>query len=59
MREKEITQDELAKKIGISGTSLNLKLSGKREFKGNEMFAIAETLGVSDKIDVYFFANKL
>lgn len=39
--ENEITQAKLAKSVGITYQSLNEKLNGKREFKVNEIQAIA------------------
>lgn len=39
---------ELAKKIGISTSALQLKLKGEREFKLREMVEILAALGCSD-----------
>lgn len=39
-----LTQDQLAKKLGISGTSYNLKENGSRQFTVDELMLIAATL---------------
>lgn len=58
MREKSFTQDELAKSIGISSTSMNLSLKNKRQFKQKEMFAICCFLNIDlEDIDDYFFCH--
>ena len=58
MREKAVTQEEVAKAIGISATSLNNKLTGKVDFKNVETFAICELLGIDDPTP-YFFTVRL
>ena len=42
--EKGITQRELAQKLGISETAYRQKEKGKRAFKSDEMFIIADIL---------------
>lgn len=59
MREKGVTQAELAKKIGISESSLNLKLNDKTEFKQREISKICEILNIIGGVDLYFFTKKL
>ena len=39
MREKRITQTCLAKKVGISETSMNFSLNNKRDFKQEEILS--------------------
>lgn len=58
MREKGVTQAELAKKIGMAESTLNLKLSGKTDFKTDEIIAISDFLGTRDAIEKYFFCQK-
>ncbi len=43
LKERKITQTELAKLLNITGRGLNLKMLGKSEFKSGEMFKIRET----------------
>lgn len=43
-KEKGITQRELAQKLGISETAYRQKEKGKRAFKSDEMFIIADIL---------------
>jgi len=40
----EITQKRLAEMLGIDKSSLNMKLSGKKQFKEYEMYKICEIL---------------
>ena len=58
MRESGITQANLAKMIGISETSMNLRLKNKANFKQNEMLDICNVLHIPvEQVDVYFFAT--
>lgn len=58
LREKKLTQSELADKLGISETSLNLSLNNKRPFKQSEISRICDCLSIPyDRIDAYFFAR--
>lgn len=58
LREKKITQSELARKLGISETSLNLSLNNKRPFKQSEISGICDCLVIpAECIDSYFFAR--
>lgn len=60
LREKKITQSELAGRLGISDTSLNLSLNNKRPFKQSEISGICDCLAIPDEcIDTYFFARWL
>lgn len=56
LKEKKITQDQLAAKIGISPASMNLKLCNKSPFKQDEILAICDVLSIiSSEIPAYFF----
>ena len=60
IREKFGTQDEFAKKLGMSRTSLNLKLNNVSEFTQKEILRAASLLGISlSEIDEYFFTLKV
>lgn len=52
--EKGYTQDQLAKRIGISGNSLSRKILGKREFTLSEVIKICNTLEISDPSAIFF-----
>ena len=54
MAEKGISQERLAKAIGISKTALSMKLSGEREFRFKEMECIYKVLELED-VQSYFF----
>lgn len=56
MREKRVTQDALAAKIGISSTSMNLSLNNKRDFRQDEILSVCEVLDIPlSEIPYYFF----
>ena len=42
MKENNVTNRELANKIGISEKQMGLKLKGETDFKSSEMFKISE-----------------
>lgn len=56
--EAGLTQGELALKIGISSNSLSRKLTGKREFRLDEVCKICEALNI-DNPAPYFFATNI
>lgn len=58
IREKGFTQVDLAKAVGISSSSLNLKINNKRDFTLKETFAIAKILGIDD-CNPFFYVEKL
>ncbi len=70
MINRGVTQEALAKMIGVAKSSLNLKLLGKRYFTPPEMQAIAEALDLRAydrdmfgdlsfySLDKYFFTVK-
>lgn len=51
--EKEMTQQELAKQLGISTNAYNLKEIGKREFKMSEINLLLELLDCKYE-DIFF-----
>ena len=55
MAEVGITQNALAKSLGMSRSSLSLKMNGKREFTLAELRIIVEVLNIGDPRS-YFFA---
>lgn len=58
LKEKNLTQDQLAAKIGISPASVNLKLCNKSPFKQDEILAICDALDISySEISAYFFCH--
>lgn len=59
MKEKNITQNQLAREIGLCPTSLNRKLNGKRDFTISEINSIALYFNIFDDIQKYFFSEKL
>ena len=57
MRERGETQESLAKKVGISATSMNLSVNNKRDFRQDEMLKVCEELEIPpQEIGAYFFA---
>lgn len=60
MREKKVTQQELAKQIGNTTATLNLKLNNKAKFRQTEIIKICEVLGISEQdIVLYFFTQQV
>ena len=58
MREKNITQDVLAKRIGLQPPTLSQKLNNKAKFKQSEISKICEALTIeANEIGDYFFAH--
>lgn len=56
MRERGITQIELAKSLNISAQALNNKLNGRSVFTQREIFASCDALGIEPTdIPQYFF----
>lgn len=56
MKEKNITQENLADAIGISDVTLNKKLKNNSQFKQNEMVAILNILGlpITNIVTIFF-----
>ncbi len=58
IKEKGYTQKALAKAVGVSESSLNLKLQSKNTFRQDEIVRISNVLGISlAECDQYFFAH--
>ena len=58
MREKGFTQAKLAKALGISETSLNLRLKNKLNFRQDEIISASDILEIPrESLDAYFFAS--
>lgn len=53
------TQENVAKKIGISHQSLSDKINNKVQFKVNEVSALCEMLNIREEKDDIFFAKKV
>lgn len=51
--ESGYTQERLAKEIGISAQSLSRKITGKREFRLNEITAICHCLCIEDPAHIF------
>lgn len=60
MKEAGITQQQLAKSIGSTETTLSLKFNNKAKFKQAEISAICDVVGIKhDEIGEYFFTPKV
>lgn len=58
LKEKNITQDILAKKIGLQPPTLSQKLNNKAKFKQGEISRICDILDISaSEIGAYFFSH--
>lgn len=58
IRERGLTQEQVAEKLGISAGSLSFKLSGKTEFKRHEVEKLREILEIDpEEVWSYFFAK--
>ena len=56
IREKKLTQEEVAKEIGIAYSTFNLKINANAYFSQDEIYNIANLLEIpKDKIYDYFF----
>ena len=53
-----LTQDEIAKKIGISYQSLSDKVNNKVQFKIDEVSSLCEILSINEERDSIFFFKK-
>ena len=59
IKEKGLTQASLAKLVGLSESTFNLKLANKRAFKQEEIVKTCSALDVSlENIPLYFFCVK-
>lgn len=58
IKEKGFTQVSLAKKIGVSETTLNFSLGNKRPFKQDEILKLCAVLDIPlQSLDDYFFSH--
>lgn len=55
MREKGITQTELADKIGMTVQALNAKLNGRSSFTVNEVNKICRVLSIENPTPYFFW----
>ena len=57
--ENNLTNEDIAKKLGISKQSFSMKINNKREFKASEINKLSALLNLSNSCDVItiFFAN--
>lgn len=56
IREKRLTQEEVAREIGIAYSTFNLKINANAYFSQDEIYKIANLLEIpKDKIYDYFF----
>lgn len=56
--EHGFTQEEVAKRLGISAQSMNAKINNKREFKASEITIMIDLLKITD-ISAIFFNQKV
>lgn len=57
LKEKGLSQFQLAQNIGIAEATLNAKLNGKSYFRQNEIVKICESLDIpGSEVNAYFFA---
>ena len=60
IKERNLTEGDFAKRIGIGRTSLYKRLSNQQYFTQDEMLKSCEALGVEpSSIPLYFFAVKV
>lgn len=57
MTEKRMSQERMAKGLGITVQSLNAKLNGRSQFTLEEVVKIAEMLSLKDPVDIFFTPN--
>jgi len=59
MKECGITQEQLAKEIGMNKATLSAKLNNKFQFKGDEMDSICRVLDIpNEKLALIFLQHK-
>ena len=58
LAELGISQEALAKAIGISYVSMSNKINGNKEFTLKEVYAIAETLKLTDEEIIRIFIGE-
>ena len=59
MAQRGITQEQLADKIGINKSTLNVKMNGRYAFANDKILAICKVLDIpTDEISKYFFCTE-
>lgn len=53
IKEKGLTQGEVAQRIGISNNSFSRKLLGKREFRLSEIRSLCEVLCIDNAKEIF------
>lgn len=60
IKEKELTQEEIAQRLNISKSTFNLKINGNAYFSQEEIFKISTILDIPDNLfKEYFFTLKV
>lgn len=60
MKEKNMTQEDIANSIRISKSTLNLKLNGNALFSQSEIYLISNLLSIpGEQYKEYFFTKKV
>ena len=60
IREKKLTQEEMAKEIDIAYSTFNLKINGNAYFTQDEIYRISNCLEIpKEKIYEYFFTTEV
>lgn len=59
--ENNLTNEDVAKQLGISKQSFSMKINNKREFKASEINKLSALLNLSNTCDIMpiFFANRV
>lgn len=60
IKEKDMTQKDIAKSIGLSESTFNLKINGNTYFTQSEIYAISNLLEIPNELyKDYFFTLKV
>ena len=54
MAEIKMSQEKLAKRLGITVQALNAKLNGRSQFTLEEVIKITKELNINDPVDIFF-----
>ena len=57
MTEKHMSQEKMAKSLGITVQAINAKLNGRSKFTLEEVVKITEILSLKDPVDIFFTPN--
>lgn len=55
--ENDLTQEQLAKKMGISVQNLNAKLNKRAVFTLDEVISLIKILNITDPVSIFFADN--